>query len=106
LLTKKGRESYLPEIADSFLLQLQTQRGISSAEVTSAVKLDQATREKVLAAAKKLAGGEIHLVEKVNSELIGGFILKVGDTQLDSSVSNKIKTLRREFSENPYIPEI
>jgi len=53
-----------------------------------------------------LAGGQVELVEKVDASLIGGFVLKVGDKQIDSAIANRIKALKREFAENPYIAEI
>lgn len=106
LLTNKGREKLLPEVVNSFILQVQNYRGITSAEVISAAALDANSRQKVLDAAIKLAGGKVELKEKVDASLIGGFILKVGDKQLDSAISSRIKALKREFSENPYIPEL
>ena len=38
--------------------------------------------------------------------LIGGLVLRIGDQQVDASVSRRLSDLRRKFSENPYIPEI
>lgn len=106
LLTKKGRENVLAAVVSSFIEQLRNYRGIVLAEVTSAVALDESTLQQVLGIAKKLAGKEIELVQKVDKDLIGGFILKVGDKQVDSSVLGQIKDLKREFAENPYIPEL
>ena len=106
LLTRKGREGYLPEIVTSFLNQLRKYQGVTVAEVTSAVALDAGSRAKMLESATKMAGGQVELVEKVDASLIGGFILKVGDKQIDSAIANRIKALKREFAENPYIAEI
>lgn len=106
LLTRKGREGYLPEIITSFLNQLRKHQGITVAEVTSAVALDAGSRAKMMESATKMAGGKVELVEKVDATLIGGFILKVGDKQIDSAIANRIKALKREFAENPYIAEI
>jgi len=106
LLTRKGREGYLPEIVSSFLNQLRKHQGVTVAEVTSAVALDAGSRAKMLESAAKLAGGQVELVEKVDASLIGGFVLKVGDKQIDSAIANRIKALKREFAENPYIAEI
>lgn len=106
LLTRKGRESYLPEIVTSFLNQLRKHQGVTVAEVTSAVALDASSRAKMLESAIKLAGGQVELVEKVDASLIGGFVLKVGDKQIDSAIANRIKALKREFAENPYIAEM
>jgi len=106
LLTRKGRESYLPEIVTSFLNQLRKHQGITVAEVTSAVALDESSRAKMLESATKLAGGQVELLEKVDASLIGGFVLKVGDKKIDSAIANRIKALKREFAENPYIAEM
>lgn len=106
LLTRKGREGYLPEIVESFVQQLRRHQGITVAEVVSAVALDSSSRSKLMDSAKKLAGGEVELVEKVDASLIGGFVLKVGDRQIDTAIANRIKALKRDFSENPYIAEI
>jgi len=106
LLTRKSREGYLPEIVTSFLNQLRMHQGITVAEVTSAVALDAGSRAKMMESATKMAGGQVELVEKVDATLIGGFILKVGDKQIDSAIANRIKALKREFAENPYIAEI
>jgi F-type H+-transporting ATPase subunit delta len=106
LLTRKGREGNLPEIVSSFLNQLRKHQGVTVAEVTSAVALDAGSRAKMLESAAKLAGGQVELVEKVDASLIGGFVLKVGDKQIDSAIANRIKALKREFAENPYIAEI
>jgi len=106
LLTRKGREGYLPEIVESFVQQLRRHQGITVAEVVSAVALDASSRSKLMESAKQLAGGEVELVEKVDASLIGGFVLKVGDRQIDTAIANRIKALKRDFSENPYIAEI
>lgn len=106
LLTNKGREGFLAEIVRSFINQVRAHYGITSAEVISAVALDASAKQKIMEDAIRIAGGPVELVEKIDATLIGGFILKVGDRQLDSSVSSLIKGLKREFADNPYIPEI
>jgi F-type H+-transporting ATPase subunit delta len=48
--------------------------------------------------AKELAGGKNVLLEnKIDDTIIGGFILRVGDEQIDASIANKLATLRREL---------
>ncbi|MBL7941902.1 MAG: ATP synthase F1 subunit delta [Flavobacteriales bacterium] len=106
LLTQKGREGYLQEVAASFVAQMQRHRNITPATLVTAVALDAETRTRIIAEAKKLAGGEVEVIEKIDSNVIGGFVLTVGDRMVDTSVAGKLKKLRREFEENPYIPEI
>lgn len=104
LLTKKGREGVLSSVIKSFISQVQAYKGIVPAEVISAAPLDSVLLEKVTTLAKELAGKQIELHQEVNPELIGGFILTVGDKQVDQSVAGKIQSLKREFSQNPYVP--
>ncbi|MBL7933772.1 MAG: F0F1 ATP synthase subunit delta, partial [Bacteroidia bacterium] len=41
--------------------------------------------------------GEVELVEKINPGTIGGFILKIGDRQIDRSVATQLNTLKKEL---------
>lgn len=106
LLTHKGRESMLAEIAESFISQVQDHNHITTARVTSATAMDSSIRSEILDLARKMAGGSVELSEKVDADLIGGFVLQVGDQQIDTSLLSNIKNLRRGFSENPFIPAI
>ena len=49
---------------------------------------------------------QIELIEKVDTDLIGGFVLDIGHRQVDASIKSKIKTLKLKFSQNPYIKEL
>lgn len=106
LLVSKGREAFLADISQSFIEQYKTMKGITVAYVKTAAALDSATRDQILAHAQRMAGGTIEIAEVVDPELIGGFVLRVGDQLIDHSVSGKLKSLKREFSENLYIAEI
>jgi F-type H+-transporting ATPase subunit delta len=48
---------------------------------------------------------KVELTEKIDKEMIGGFILNVGDRQIDASMKNKLQALKVKFSHNPYIKE-
>lgn len=106
LLARKGREMLLEEIAESFVAQVMIHKQIISAEIATASNLDKETLEKLRALAVRLAHGTVELKEKVNPDLIGGFVLRVGDNMIDTSVSGNIRKLQREFDENPYVPEM
>jgi F-type H+-transporting ATPase subunit delta len=54
-------------------------------------------RKQFVRIAEKLTGKTIELEEKVNAELIGGFILKINDRQLDESVRTQLNTLKMSF---------
>jgi F-type H+-transporting ATPase subunit delta len=97
LIAKKHRESYVPEIAKAFDEQYKTNKNIFSAVVTSARGLDEKTREKVLDLVKSQMKGEVELVEKIDANTIGGFILKIGDKQIDKTVARQLSNLKKEL---------
>lgn len=99
LTVNQGRENILAEIADEFVRQYNNQNNIVSAEVTSAVELDQNTLDKLIAKAKESlpADAKINLVNKVDASLIGGFVLRIGNQQIDTSVKSKLATLKKEL---------
>jgi F-type H+-transporting ATPase subunit delta len=106
ILTRKNREPLLPAIASEFHNAYNEYKGIGKATITSTVSLDSTLRSEVEAIVKKLSNmKQIELIEKIDKELIGGFILNVGDQQIDASIKNKLKALKLKFSENPYIKE-
>lgn len=105
IIARKHRESIIPDIAHSFGQLYREHKGIIQAEITSAVPLDADSRKKAIAFIQKLSDN-VELKEKVNPDLIGGFIIRVGDKQYDESISSRINDLKRAFLKNPYIAEI
>lgn len=98
IVATNRRESVLPIIAESFIEQYKTQKNILTATVTSANGLDAETRQKALDLIKAQLNGEIELIEKTDASLIGGFILKIGDRQLDKSVARQLSNLKKELT--------
>jgi F-type H+-transporting ATPase subunit delta len=98
IVTSKRRESIIPEMATSFIEQYRTHKNILTAVITSANGLDAATKQKALDLVKSQLNGEIELVEKTNADLIGGFVLKIGDKQLDKSVARQLSNLKKELT--------
>jgi len=106
IITKKNREPLLPEIAGEFHNAFNVYKGIGKASVTTPVALDAKTRQEFETIVKKLSNSkQVEIEEKVDKDLIGGFILNVEDKQIDASIKNNLKKLKLKFSENPYIKE-
>lgn len=106
ILTRKNRESLLPAIASEFHKAYNEHKGIGKASITSTVALDEKLRNEIIAMVKKLSDKkEVELEEKVDKDLLGGFVLNVGDRQVDTSIKSKLKALKIKFSENPYVKE-
>jgi len=106
LISSKKRESLVQSIADSFINQYKELNNIITAEVTSAISLDKKQINNIVSLYNQKEESSFEIIEKVNPEIIGGFILRVGDRQIDTSISKEIRELKKAFNENPYIAEI
>lgn len=107
LLTKKGRESILVGIAFSAVEHYKEMKKIYTAEVSSAIPLNDDIRTQIKEAARTIAtdASEIELVEKVDSTLIGGFTFTMNHQRIDTTVKGRITQLKKEFDSNPYIKD-
>ena len=103
LITSKRREIYLAEIAHEFIEQYKEKNKILTAVVTTASGIDDTIRKKVMEIVKGVTNSEVVLQEKIDKDIIGGFIIRVGDKQVDASIARKLNNLKRNFSENPFI---
>jgi F-type H+-transporting ATPase subunit delta len=100
LIVSKGRSSILFETSKQFVLQYNQIKGIVAANVVSAVELTDANRDEIVALVKAQVGAKaVILNEKIDTNLIGGFVLTVGDKQFDASISSSLNKLRKEFAQ-------
>ena len=100
------REDLLVEIAEEFVNQYNRLKGIQKASLTTSYKLGATEKKNFQKILADITGKDIELEEKIDKEIIGGFILKTGDKQIDSSVKSKIQKLSVKFTDNPYVPKI
>ncbi len=107
LMTNKGREGFLSEIAEAFITQYNVIKNITPVRISSAVKLDQATIHSLVTGLKKREHlGEIELTETIDESLVGGFILQYGDKQVDSSVRSSLQKLHNLVADDSYVKKI
>lgn len=106
IIARKGRESFLSLIAKEFRNQYNTYKGIQRAEVTTTFPLSESLRSEFLSYIKRETGKEIELKEKVDPSILGGFVLKIGDRQLDDSLSSKLKELRYKMIDDSYVKKV
>ena len=106
LLTQKHREMYLREMAAAYSAAWRKHKDIKELRITSAQALTDAQRKTMIEKAKAWAGSDIEIEERIDPELIGGFVLRLEDRQIDASVASRIKELRTSFDKNLYIAEL
>lgn len=104
LIIRHRREDLFHEIADSFVKQYREYKNIGVAEIITATPLSTDLKSKIIAQLKKQEGREMEVIEKIDVNLIGGLVIRIGDKQFDGSISRKLSDLKRDFSKNPYVP--
>jgi len=107
LLTNKTRESNLPEIAAAFITQYKEYKNIHTVKLTTASPASDELKNAIIKQVKKTSGFEnIELEEKVDKEIIGGFVLQVGDKMIDASIAYDLKEISKQFENNDFIYKI
>ncbi|HEX7591440.1 MAG TPA: ATP synthase F1 subunit delta [Candidatus Limnocylindrales bacterium] len=94
LLAERGRFAVLPDVSTEYDALVRKSRGIVAATVTTPAPLS----ERQLAAVKKrveqLAGAHVELSTATDPTLLGGLRVRIGDLQIDASVSGRLERLR------------
>jgi F-type H+-transporting ATPase subunit delta len=93
LVLDRRRQAFLPAVHAEFRRLANEARNILPVEVSSAVPLEAAEQERLAAALAARTGKTIRLEVTHRPELIGGLIVRMGDTILDGSVKTKLDQL-------------
>lgn len=102
LLIDNKRLPILGEVAKKYNVIFDSLKGIEVAKVTSAVPLTEELNQQVLRKVIEITGKQATIESIINPDIIGGFILRVGDIQYDASVANKLQVLKRQFESESF----
>lgn len=97
LMVKNRREIYLKLFALNFLKLYRDFYNITEVELTTAVEVNEQIRTTILNLLKSRFSSKIDLKTKTNPDLIGGFIVRVDDKQLDASVKGQLQKFKKEL---------
>lgn len=103
LLAENGRLKYTHKILDAFGILMSARRGEIQAIVTSAKELPSTIVEQLSVALKKgfvQPGQTLKVSTRMDSSILGGLIVEVGDKTLDLSVATKLKRLNQLLAES------
>ena len=107
LLIRKGRESVLPEIVDAFIEQYKVIKGIHTIRLTTAVPVSEEVKQAIVNKVQSLTPMKsVDLEMHVQEDIIGGFLLELGDTLVDASISYDLNKIRSQFLNNDFIYQI
>lgn len=94
LIVKHSRENLLQEIASSFTSLYKVNKNIIDVYITSAVPMEASVKDKIVQKIKTKFKGDVVLIEKIDAKLIGGFVVKFDDKQLDASIASQLTNLK------------
>ena len=107
LLINKGREGYMPEIAEAFIDQYNELKGIRKVKLTTAIAVSETIQQSIVDKVKKAPGiNSIELETTIRQELIGGFILETGGQLIDASILRDLNDVKRQFLNNDYVSKL
>ncbi|MCE1190063.1 MAG: ATP synthase F1 subunit delta [Ignavibacteria bacterium] len=97
LLQKKNRIDVLPEMLDAFKAIRDDRQSILRVQVKSATALTDEQLESLRNSLQKQYSRNIIFSQEISPDVLGGFVLKVGDTIIDASMANKLIELKKKF---------
>jgi F-type H+-transporting ATPase subunit delta len=97
LMLRRGRIDALPRVAAEFRRLDNARQGITLATATSAVPLSEDEVRAVTARLEEMTGGRVDLELKVDADLLGGLVVRVGDRMIDGSVRGRLERLRNQL---------
>jgi F-type H+-transporting ATPase subunit delta len=99
LMADKRRLFVLPQLLASLTDMIATEKGEVTAEVTAARALSAAQSKKLAETLKARVGKTVKLKTTVDESLIGGLVVKLGSTMIDTSVKAKLAALQNAMKE-------
>jgi F-type H+-transporting ATPase subunit delta len=102
IIIKKRREALVAEIAQEFISLYNNHLNIKTVVLKTATKANDALVVHLKKILHEQLKANIELVETVNNNLVGGFVLTYEDRQYDASIRRNINRLKKEYNINIY----
>ncbi len=99
LLASRNSANLIPGITEVYQELLDAHTGIERADVVVAASVDDNQQKRIADLLKSLVGKEVTITTRVEPELIGGFVARVGDRVIDGSTRTRLAELKREIAQ-------
>jgi len=99
LLLRKKRLTEYETIVTEFEALVEKLQGVQRAHVVSAVPLTDAEQERLHGELERHTKSKIRLTSEVDSNLVGGALVRIGDRVIDRSVATLLKAIEQQLSE-------
>lgn len=97
LLAEKEREAVFPAVVTAYGQLRDRELGITEAHARVAFPLDDASQEKLVAALERMTGRRVRLAVREDASILGGIVVRVGDTVYDGSVRHQLADLLEQL---------
>ncbi|HKL15435.1 MAG TPA: ATP synthase F1 subunit delta [Balneolaceae bacterium] len=98
LLSEKNRENMLGDICKGFIELFNQHKGIIQVAVTTAYEMNDSQRKDLHKVLVSSTGKKVEMEVTVDTDIIGGVIVRIDDTVIDGSVKHKIRKLKNQFA--------
>lgn len=107
LIAKNHRSAIIPSVLNAFEEQYRAFKNIHTVNIVSASKMDEAVKnDLVKILQEKAPGSTVEINETINEDLIGGFVIRTKDHQIDASVANRLKGIKRDLINTTYTSKL
>jgi len=106
VMIENKRLNLLPLVAKEYIVIYDFMKGVEVAQVTTAVPLTKELEKAILKRVHESVDTKVSLVNIVDPSIIGGFVLRVGDKEYDSSVAYRLEDLLSQFEDNQYVSKL
>ncbi|MPN62069.1 ATP synthase subunit delta [bioreactor metagenome] len=97
LILKNERETLLQYIALRFVELYREKFNIQYGKLITAFSIDETKERQLIARIQKITGSELEIESVVDADIIGGFVLNLGDYRWDASVQGELTRIRSRF---------
>jgi F-type H+-transporting ATPase subunit delta len=94
VLINHDRIAHIHEVAEAWRVEMQERLGIRHAEIVTARELSDPERRALTESAAKLAGAQVQATFRLDREILGGTVVRIGSAVYDGSVRGRLERLR------------
>lgn len=98
VITDHRRTQLIPEILTTFQQVIRQRQGVAEAQISSAVELSAAQKKELAATLTKLTGKQIETKYSLDPALLGGAVVRIGDTIYDGSLRSRLNEMRNRLA--------
>jgi F-type H+-transporting ATPase subunit delta len=98
VITDHRRTQLIPEVLVTFQQVIRQRQGVAEAQIVSAVELSAAQKKELAATLTRLTGKKIETKYSLDLALLGGVVVRIGDTIYDGSLRTRLNEMRSRLA--------